>query len=192
VQRLLRLYDAALARAEAAEQGLHQAHQSADYWVRLETKRDGQRKAAESALAEATALLARIEKYAREDRASTGKTTRLARVLDETRRFLSRTPAPAAPTFTHPGAEQVFNELQARRQDVYDGTGVLRVAAPAAKAEPQLSDPSREAERRIHKRVLEASEKAHARIARAVAELEHDDYPRHAAVRALAVLRGDK
>ncbi len=61
---------------------------------------------AESALTEAMALLVRIEKYAREDRASTGKFTRLARALDETREWLKlRTPAPAAkaePVLCHP------------------------------------------------------------------------------------------
>jgi hypothetical protein len=52
-----------------------------------------------AAMTEATALLARIVKYAREDRAATPGVTRLARVLTEAEELLSRAPAqPTAPT----------------------------------------------------------------------------------------------
>jgi hypothetical protein len=44
----------------------------------------------------ATALLDRIVKYAREDRASTPGVTRLARALTEAEQLISRVPAPAA------------------------------------------------------------------------------------------------
>jgi uncharacterized protein YhaN len=47
-------------------------------------------------LAEATALLERIVKYAREDRAVTPGVTRLARVVNEAREFLSSSPAQPA------------------------------------------------------------------------------------------------
>jgi hypothetical protein len=114
MDKLLRLYDAALARAQSAE----------DYWEcwMKDCFRERElRMAAESRLAEATALLSRIVKYAREDRASTGKFTRLARVLDETCAFLSASPAPAA------------------AWDIRGNVPVL-VPAPAAESEP---DPDR-------------------------------------------------
>jgi hypothetical protein len=50
----------------------------------------------EQRLAGATTLLTRIVKYAREDRASTPGSTRLARVLEESERFLFATSSPTA------------------------------------------------------------------------------------------------
>lgn len=51
----------------------------------------------EAALTEATALLERIVKYAREDRATTPGVTRLARALSEAERLLFRAPAQPDP-----------------------------------------------------------------------------------------------
>lgn len=77
-------------------------------------------------LAEATALLSRIVKYAREDRATTPRATRLARALAEAETLLSATPSPPA-----------------EPARVYGGEGMPDVVAePAPKRGPErtLSD----------------------------------------------------
>jgi hypothetical protein len=67
-------------------------------------------------LAEATALLARIVKYAREDRATTPRVTRLARVLAEVElnflRPLGHGRASAQPAAPEPSAEQMIAHLK--------------------------------------------------------------------------------
>ncbi len=122
--KLVHALDAALARAEAADKDLHREKverlaQTDRYRACFDAKLS-----AESALTEAMALLVRIEKYAREDRASTGKFTRLARALDETREWLKlRTPAPAAKVETCTEAERKVLEACAALKISTDAIG---------------------------------------------------------------------
>ncbi len=133
VSKLLHLYDAALARAEAAEKGEKDAVQRAQWDLDWRIEAEQATKAAESALAEATALLERcrdvealrvLKDYFEARYSEPTGCNQVPPELAFTP-ALSRTPAPSA-TFEHPGAEQVFRELQARR-----------TPAPAAKAEPE-------------------------------------------------------